>query len=68
VVAIQRVTITVALGLLLALAGCTLSEQCRNAGPPDSVANQACVDRILQQQNLLQDQRDRWDFRGRDNG
>jgi hypothetical protein len=63
-----RLTIVVALGLLLALAGCSLSEQCRNAGPPGSAANQACVNRILQQQNLLQDQRDRWDARGRDAG
>jgi hypothetical protein len=62
------VMITMALGLLLALGGCSLSEQCRDAGAPGSAANQACVDRILQQQNLLQDQRDRWDFRGRDAG
>jgi hypothetical protein len=68
VVAMRRVVILVALALLPALVGCTLSEQCRNAGPPSSAANQACVNRILEEQNLLQNQRDRWDLRGRDAG
>jgi len=64
----RRVAIMSAVGLLFALTGCTLSDECRKAGPPDSAANQACVSAILQRQNELQNQRDRADWRGRDGG
>ncbi|MBV8119611.1 MAG: hypothetical protein JO081_06715 [Alphaproteobacteria bacterium] len=64
----RRAAMLSALGLLLALGGCSLSSECRKAGPPDSAPYNACISAILQQQNELQNQRDRWDWRGRDNG
>jgi hypothetical protein len=53
-----RLAMLSSLGLFLALAGCSLSSQCRNAGPAGSAAYQSCVSNILLQQNQLQNLRD----------
>lgn len=63
-----RLAMLSTLGLLLALAGCSISGDCRKMGAPGSSAYQTCVSAILQRQNQLQDQRDRSDWRGKDNG
>lgn len=64
----RRLTMVSILGLLLVLAGCSISGECSKAGAQDSSAYQTCVSAILQRQNQLQDQRDRSDWRSRDNG
>jgi hypothetical protein len=63
----RRVAI-LAMCLLVSLAGCSLSSECRKAGLPDSAAYRACISSILQRQNQLQNQRDQEDWRGRDSG
>ena len=62
----QGAAILSALGLFLTLAGCSLSSQCRSAGPQGSAAFQACVSAILQQQSQLQNWRDQNDWAGSD--
>jgi hypothetical protein len=43
-------------GLLVALAGCSISGECSKMGAPGSSAYQTCVSTILQQQNGLSNQ------------
>jgi hypothetical protein len=57
----RRVATWSSLGLFLALAGCSISGECRKAGPPGSANYQTCVSTILERQNQLQNQRDRED-------
>jgi hypothetical protein len=64
----RRLAMLSALGLLVVLAGCSISGECNKMGAPGSSAYQNCVNKILQRQNELQDQRDRSDWRGRDSG
>jgi hypothetical protein len=64
----RRLAMLTTLGLALALAGCSISGECRKMGAPGSSAYQTCVSTILQRQNQLQDQRDRSDWRGKETG
>jgi hypothetical protein len=62
----RRVALWSSLGWFLALCGCSVTGECRNAGPQGSLAYQTCVSTILQRENQLQNQRDRMDWRGSD--
>ena len=64
----RRAAMLSTLGLWLVLAACSITGECRKMGAPGSSAYQNCMSTILQRQNELQDQRDRNDWRGRDNG
>jgi hypothetical protein len=52
----RRLAMLSILGLLVALAGCSISGECRKMGAPGSSAYQSCVSTILQRQNQLEDQ------------
>jgi hypothetical protein len=54
----RRSAMLASLGLFLVFAGCSLSSECRIAGPSGSAAKQTCASDILQRQNQLQNLRD----------
>jgi hypothetical protein len=53
----RRLVMLLTLGLLVALAGCSISGECRKMGfAPGSSAYQTCVSTILQRRNDLSNQ------------
>ena len=52
----RRLAMLSTLGLLVALAGCSISGDCRKVGAPGSAAYQSCVSTITQQRNQLSNQ------------
>jgi hypothetical protein len=53
----MRLAMLSTLGLLVALAGCSISGECRNMGyAPGSSAYQTCVSTILQRRNDISNQ------------
>jgi hypothetical protein len=65
----MRLAILSTLGLLVALAGCSISGECRRIGyAPDSPAYQSCVSSILQQRNDISNQLNERYSHGSDGG
>ena len=53
----RRLVMLLTLGLLVALAGCSISGECRKMGyAPGSSAYQTCVSTILQRRNEISNQ------------
>jgi hypothetical protein len=52
----RRLAMLSILGLLVALAGCSISGECSKVGPPGSSAYQSCVSTILQRRNEISNQ------------
>jgi len=63
----KRVALLLAVGSLLALAGCeSVLEACQKAHPGDPAAAQACFQAVLQQQSEQLDRLHAEEFRGRE--
>jgi hypothetical protein len=52
----RRLAMLSTLGLLVVLAGCSISGECSKMGAPGSSAYQSCVSTILQRRNQISNQ------------